>query len=152
MIDLLNENIRLFYGFDNIKLYSNIDEVKLFLKENQIPFNVEIWQNKDCVPQVAWVLIKIANSITLFFANNKLWKIYLENDYCGKLDNGIKLNMKMEQALNIDNTLKYDDWNEDYISNSGYFLEDDIEMGTILSISVVIKEALNEELFYKYDW
>lgn len=55
--------------------------------------------------------------------------------------------MKLDEALAIDPDLEYDDWEEDYQSPHGYWLEDDLDNGTVMSITIFIKEALDEELF-----
>ena len=60
--------------------------------------------------------------------------------------------MDMNKACEIDPDLKYDDWEEDYQSSQGYWLEDDLGSGKVLSISIFIKEALNEEVFEEYKW
>lgn len=60
--------------------------------------------------------------------------------------------MKMDEALKLDSTLKYDDWNEDFHSDKGYWIEDNLENNTVLSITIFIKEVLDEDLFYKYEW
>ena len=54
-------------------------------------------------------MIHIENSITLSFAKGKLWEIFLEENYSVSLPNGIKIGMKMDEALKLDSTLKYDD-------------------------------------------
>ena len=58
----------------------------------------------------------------------------------------------MDDALKIDHSLKFDDWNEDYESESGYWLEDNIDDNTVLSIAIFIKEVLHDETFFKYNW
>ena len=37
-------------------------------------------------------------------------------------------------------------------SDNGYWLEDDLTNNTVLSISVFIKEVLDEDVFYRYEW
>lgn len=152
MKNLLIENVKVLDGLESIKLYSNFDEVVKYLKDNQIKYIYEFWSNKGCTPEVPWKIIRIQNSINLFFAKDKLWKIYLENDYQGSLDNGIKLGMKLDEALKIDKSLVYDDWDEVYTSKDFYDIEDNLDDNTIMSISVFIKEMSDDEVFYKYEW
>ena len=61
--------------------------------------------------------------------NGKLFKIVLWQDYSGSLPNGISIGMQVSEAKTLDPTLEYDEWNEDYESSSGYWLEDDAENG-----------------------
>lgn len=152
MIDLLKENVEYLNGLESIKLYSNYDDVVKMLKSNNIEYKCEFWPNKGCTPEIPWKILRINDSISLFFAKDKLWKIYLENNYQGSLNNGIKLGMKLDEVLSIDSSLKFDDWEEVYMSNNCYDIEDNIDDGTVMSISVFIKEMLDEELFFKYEW
>ena len=48
--------------------------------------------------------------------------------------------------------VEYDDWEEVYTSKNCYDIEDNLDNNTIMSISVFIKEMLDEEIFYKYEW
>ena len=68
------------------------------------------------------------------------------------MNNGLKLGMRMDDALKVDTSLKYDDWEEVYTSDNCYDIEDNLDDNTILSISVYIKEMLDEEKFYEYEW
>ena len=149
---LLKQNSYPYEGLDEIKLLSSITLVKDYLKQNSIKYTTEYQSNKGCVPEVPWIIIHIGNSISLMFAKNKLWQIYLENDYSGSLPNGINIGMKMEQALTIDPSLQFDDWNEDYISLKGYRIEDNLDDNTVLSISIFIKEVENDDTFFSYEW
>jgi len=152
MKNLLNENIHYLEGLESIKLYANYNDIMKILKDNNINYKYEFWPNKGCTPEIPWKIIRIDDSISLFFAKEKLWKIYLENNYQGSLNNGIKLGMELKEALRIDETLKFDDWEEVYTSNNFYDIEDNLDNGTIMSITVFIKEMLDEELFFKYEW
>ena len=55
-------------------------------------------------------------------------------------------------AQKIDPTLIYNDWNEDYESDEGYWVEDDVETNKIMSISIFIKEVLDEDTFDYCEW
>ncbi len=149
---LLEQNVQPFDGLDEIKLLSTLDNVKGYLKSNGIKFTVEYQSNKGCDPEVPWTILHVENSISLMFAKDKLWQIYLEEKYSGSLPNGIRIGMSMEEALKIDPSLSFNDWDEDFESSEGYRIEDNLDNNTVLSISIFIKEALNDEIFFRYEW
>ena len=60
--------------------------------------------------------------------------------------------MNIDDAIKIDNQLSFDDWEEEWISPNGYWIEDSIDNNTVLNISVFIPELLDDELFDKYNW
>lgn len=148
----MNRLIIPFQGYGEFRLYQNIEETKNILKNNKLKYSVEVWNNKECSNPIPWTIIRIGDSIHLFFANDKMFKIYLCSKCEGSLPNGITIGMDMNKACEIDPDLKYDDWEEDYQSSQGYWLEDDLGSGKVLSISIFIKEALNEEVFEEYKW
>ena len=78
--------------------------------------------------------------------------MYVEYPYEGELPNGIKVGMNMDDAIKIDKQLSFDDWEEEWISPNGYWIEDSIDNNTVLNISVFIPELLDDELFDKYNW
>ena len=151
-MNILQEKIIPFEGLGQIKLLSSTQDVQEYLKTNHIKFSIEYQSNKGCDPEVPWTMIHIQDSITLSFAKDKLWEIYVEEKFSGTLPNGIKIGMPLEEALKIDPSLKYDDWNEDYHSENGYWIEDNLDNNTVLSITIFIKEVLDEEVFYRYEW
>ena len=52
-----------------------------------------------------------------------------------------------------DNTnLEYDDWNEVWQSNVGYWLFDTVEFKKVYTITIGIKEMLSDDEFYSYKW
>ena len=61
---------------------------------------------------------------------------------------------KRKQRINGTNSafVSVFEWNEDYESPSGYWVEDDPETERIVSISVFIKEVLDEENFDYCKW
>lgn len=149
----INEKIIPYEGIESIKLYQNVDEVKSFLSSLSVQYREEIWQSKSETIPNPWNVIIIDNYLSMFFASNKkLFKIVFWNDYKGSLSNGICTGMGINKAKDIDNSLKYNDWNEDYESELGYWIEDDIETKKILSISIFIKEILDEENFDLCKW
>ena len=151
-MNLLQEKLVPFEGLGDIKLLSSFDEVKNYLKNNKIKFTVEFQSNKGCNPEVPWTMIHIDGSITLSFAKNKLWQIFVEEKFEGSLPNGIKIGTPMNEVLKIDPSLKFDDWNEDYQSDNGYWIEDNLDNNTALSITIFIKEVLDDDVFYRYEW
>ena len=141
-----------FIGLDEFKLLSSVEQVEKLLKQNGEKYTKEIWPNEELTNPVPWTVINTASGLSFFFANDKLFKIYVEDNTDYALENGIKIGMPLEKAKQIDSKLSYDDWNEDWASSQGYWLEDNIETGCIASIMVFIKEVLNDELFDKYEW
>lgn len=147
-----NEILKPLIGTDEIKLLSNIENVIDFLKANNVKYVIEVWPNKGCDPEEPWTLIKISDIVTLFFAKNKLWKLYFEEGFTGQLVNGIKIGMTIDEAKKIDPTLKYDDWEEDFVSKQHYWVEESLETKQICSISIFIKEVEDDDLFFTYKW
>jgi len=150
-MNLLTEKLIPFVGTEHLKLYTALSDIKILLKENSINFFVETWANNECTIPMPWTIIHIDNAISLFFANNKLFKIVVFEKYTGNLDNGIRTGMPINTALEKDSRLHYDEWNEDYESDD-YWIEKNIETNTISSISIFISEVLNDEIFDKYEW
>ncbi len=145
-------NVKPYKGFDDITFEMSFDAVKELLREKRIQFNTENWPNKGCDPEVAWDIIRIGKDISLFFAKNRMFKIYFENGFKGTLNNGISLGMNIREAEGIDPSIQYDDREEIYTSGQGYWLEDNVESGEIISITIFIKELEDDDIFFKYDW
>lgn len=70
----------------------------------------------------------------------------------GELPNGIKVGMNMDEVKQIDDTLQYNDDDEDYISKMGYWIEDDLDTKKVTAITVYVREAEDSESFFKYEW
>lgn len=149
-MNLLTDKLIPFVGTEHFKLYDSLSSLKTVLKENSVDYSIEIWDNKECTVPIPWTIIHIGKAISLFFANDKLFKIVVFKQYFGSLENGIKTGMPISSALEIDSNLSYDDWNEDYES-SGYWVEED-ESNLVSSISIFIPEVLKDEIFDKYEW
>lgn len=147
-----NSKVKPLIGIKEIKLLSNYKDVIKILKDNGVIYSVEVWSNKGCTPEEPWKLIKVSNVVTLFFAKEKLWKMYFEEGFTGALDNGIKIGMSIVEATKIDPSIKYDDWEEDFASSNHYWVEESLETKTICSITIFIKEVENDDLFFSYDW
>ena len=149
----MNRILTPFKGIDNnYLLYQSISETISRIEKDGETYVKEIWLNEDCDSQVPWTILRTSSGMSFFFANDKLFKIYVSTGFQGSLSNGIKIGMKMNDATKLDSSLKYDDWEEDWQSPDGYWLEDDPSNDTVLTITIFIRELLNDELFEKYNW
>lgn len=141
-----------FIGVGKFTLLSSEREVKDILNQVGFSFSEELWDNSECTVKVPWKIIRADNSMSFFFANDKLFKIYMEEGFIGSLQNGISIGTYMDVAKKLDSTLKYDEWNEDWSSESGYWLEDSLDTNQVISITIFIQELLDDDLFEKYEW
>lgn len=141
-----------FAGTDMITFDMTYDQVRNALKESKIVFNVDFRPNKGCTPEVPWKIIRTNNSVSVFFANDKMFKINCGSSSQGILNNGIKVGMSIEDAMKIDPTLEYDEFEEYYVSSNGYWLFVDSGSDTISDITVFIKAVLDDEIFFSYKW
>lgn len=148
----MNDVMIPFVGYGEFKLYQALLEAKAVIKANGLKYKTEVWPNSDLTNPIPWTIIRIEEQINLFFANDKLFKIHIENGCPASLQNGICLGMSMKTAIAIDPQLEWDDWEEDFQSPEGYWLEDELDDHTVMSISIFIKEALDEDEFEKYQW
>lgn len=148
----MSKIIRPFIGVDNYKLLSNEKEIVNMLKTEKVSFEKEIWSNEECTVKEPWTVLRADNSMSFFFAKDKLFKIFMQTGFDGALPNGISIGTDIEDAQKTDKTLRFDDWNEDWASDEGYWLEDDIDTKNIISITIFIKELLDDDLFDKYEW
>ncbi|MDO5297053.1 MAG: hypothetical protein Q4F00_10585 [bacterium] len=144
--------IRPYIGYGEINFNMTLTDVKTLLKQKRQHFRHDHRPNKGDDPEVAWDIIRIDNSINIYFAKSKMWKIEFENSFIGRLKNGISLGTPIKEALRIDPTLEYNEWDEQFESQLGYWLVDNIETGAIVAIAIFIKEVENDELFYSYNW
>ena len=90
--------------------------------------------------------------MVLWFAKDVLWQISFEGEFKGSLENGIKIGTSIEDAQSIDDELEYDDWNEIWSSDNGYRLVDTVESNKVIFFSIFIKEVLDDDAFYSYNW
>lgn len=141
-----------FVGINNFTFLSSAKTVERILKTENVLFTKETWSNDECTVKVPWNIIRTENSMSFFFAKDKLFKIYVSEGFDGSLSNGIAIGMNIEDAQKIDSSLKYDEWNEDWSSDAGYWLEDSVDHHKIISITIFIKEFLDDDLFEKYEW
>ena len=151
-MSIFESTIKPYYGIDNISLDKSYDEVKQFLKNNNYKYHVDTYPNKGCIPEVAWKVIRIEGGINVYFALDKMFKIDFTDNYKGKLFNGLFIGMPMAEAVVTDSTLKYNDEEEDYASVEGYWVEDNLYTNKVMCITVFIKELLDEEVFFTYNW
>lgn len=147
------EDLIPFRGTDSIQLYQTIDIVREALDKYQVGYSIELWESTSETVPNPWKVIVIEGVLSLFFAkNDKLFKIVAWDNYKGTLPNGIAVGMNISDAQKLDSTLIYNEWNEDYESDNGYWVEDDVESNTIMSISIFIKEVLEEDTFDYCKW
>ena len=139
-----------FVGTEKITFDMTYDQVRNLLKESKIKYNVELQPNKGCTPEVPWKIIRTDDSVSIYFANDKMFKINFGSSSGGILNNGVKVGMTIEEATKIDSSLVYEDFEEYFESSSGYWLY--AEYDIITDISVFIKEILDDEIFFSYNW
>ena len=141
-----DDNLVQFKGTESFALYQNIETARETLKASGVGYTEEVWgSSSETVPN-PWKVLVVDGVISLFFAkNDKLFKIVAWENYTGCLPNGIRTGMNIAEAMELDSSLSYSEWNEDYESESGYWLEDDIDTKAIISISIFIREALDED-------
>lgn len=141
-----------FAGTDMISFNMSYNQVRNVLKESKIGYNVELRPNKGCTPEVPWKIIRTNNSVSVFFANDKMFKLNCGSSSAGILNNGIKVGMNIEEAIKIDPTLEYDEFEEYYESSNGYWLFVNSGSDIISDITVFIKDVLDDDVFFLYKW
>jgi hypothetical protein len=150
MIDLATPIIP-YVGTGIFKLDSSLDGVKILLKEHDILYDEEIRGNQYNPKDPPWTIIEIENVMELFFAKDRLFKIILKGKFSGNLPNGISLDTTIDDAQKIDPTLAFDDWDEIYISNEGYWVDYDDDTRKLCWITIFIP-ALERDDFFEYKW
>ena len=148
----MNKMIIPFKGVGRYQLYQTIEDIITMLKEDGDSFVKELRPNEDLTNPVPWTIIRTTSGMNMFFAKNKLFKIYVEGCFSGTLPNGIGIGMKMINVMEIDPNIKFDEWEEDWQSSDGYWIEDDPSNDTVMTITVFINELLDDELFEQYNW
>ena len=150
---LLSEAIIPYAGTQGIRLYQTRPEVKAVLREAGIRYHEEYWANKDETVPNPWHVLIADDVMSLFFARNgKLFKIVFWMGWEGCLPNGIHTGLPLEEARRLDPQLWFDDWNEVWQSPAGYWLEDDLTTREVMSITVYIREVLDDDLFDACEW
>ena len=148
MIDLTTQIIP-YEGTGIFKFSESYETIKSKLNELKIPYSEEIWDGTGY--EIQWTVITVEESVRLFFAKNKLFKIILQNNFKGSLPNSINLDTDIEEAQEIDETLMFNDWDEIFESDNGYWVEDNLDTKKLLSISIFIP-AVERDDFYEYNW
>ena len=131
-------------GIGGIKLYSHIKNLKnVIISEKATSFLYDRFL----------VRYEIQDTLYLFFniINGKLFKITALKEKRGKTVNGICIGQKITDALLLDNSFEYDDFEEVYVSPNGIFIETDPLTERIQWISVFVKE-LETEIFDDAMW
>ena len=149
---MINWDIVPFKGVGKFKLYSSVEDVKKILDDEKFSYSEEIQRHETWTIPEPWILISVKDTINFWFAKNKLFEIWVEEKFSGKLPNGIKVGMSMKEACKIDSKLKFDDWEEDWRSPLGYWIAQKLDTKQIKVIAIFIKEILDYDLFEKYEW
>lgn len=149
---MFDYKIEPYKGIGNFKFYQTLENAKAEFIGKGINYNIEIWPNSGHTPEVPWQIIRVKDAFSLFFANEKLFKIVLEGNYKGCLPNNVQIGTSLTEAMKLDKTITFNDWDECYESELGYWFEDNLDDGTIMSISIFIEEILNEDTFFSYEW
>ena len=136
----LQADIIPYEGTADIKLYSSYDEIEKILVSSNLSWQRDIWDEASDDLSMPWTIIIVYDYMKLFFSRDKLFKIVLLQKYTGTLPNGISTGISLDKAMQLDNTLHFDDWEEIYISSQGYWLEDNLTDNTVDSISIAVKE------------
>lgn len=142
-------------GTGIFKLNSSYDEIESLIAEHNISYEEKILKATDVDPQ--WTVIGISKAgekddvMSITFAKNRLFRICLHEGFQGKLPNGIRIGMTLDDALKIDTSLTFDEWEEMFISIGGYWLEDDAYTKKIVWIAIFIP-AFESDDFFKYNW
>ena len=141
-------------GIKDIRLGMKFNDVIAIIERDKIPYDIEIEFETDSVTKTSWTYINIKNYMAFVFAKNILWKIEADEEYKGKLPNGIRIGTNIKDALKIDDTLEFEDWDEVYISQSNeYLVEDECEFSKIFYFAIGIKEMFIEpDCFCDYKW
>ena len=148
MDQYLKSKIIPFKGIEAFSFGKTLTEVRTELKDRKIHFNQSVDPHKGCTPEIPWTYISVFESITLCFVEDVLFEIVLENKYEGKLDNGIGIGTYLKDVESADYTIKYNEDDEDYISEAGYWFEINPDTDKVSSITVYVPEADDSTLFF----
>ena len=131
-------------GIKDIKIGMSLKAVEEILKNSKIPYKKEVdnHKNTDRTPQI---FLEIKDYMIFSFVKDVLWKIDAIDNYKGKLYNDIKIGMKIDDVLDIDDSLKFEDQEEIYISNYNYILEDECEENKIITITIGVDEIFSND-------
>ncbi len=150
MNNYFKELIIPYEGTQSFRLGAKYGDIKKLLKGEHLRFRQIERSNRGCEVEWPWIILIVEESISLVFVKDILFEIVFEGMYSGKLANGACLGISLKELETIDDSLEYNDFDEDYSSSEGYWVTDD-ELGNVNSITVFVKE-IEESNFYKYEW
>lgn len=148
---MINWDIVPFKGVGKFKLYSSVAEVKKILDEEKISYSENIIDNKICTNPEPWIELDVTDTILFWFVKDRLFQIWIEKGFMGCLPNGLKIGMPMKDACKIDTELKFYDWEENWQSPLGYWIQDEAT-SKIVTITIFVEEVLDNDFFYTYEW
>ena len=120
----------------NIKLYSSMAELSDVISIS-----------KEYILNDFWIRYDVDNIISLFFhrKNSKLFKMTTLEGYCGDLFEKINVNTPECDITTLDDSFKYDEFDEVWESNKGVFIEIDPLIRKASWITIYIKELDNDD-------
>lgn len=147
MLDL-NAPILPWEGIGGINLKDHIKNFFDMVEINALP------EKKSKLICNTLVRYELQDSLFLWFnlINGKLYKITALGDYKGMLLGKIHIGMQIEEAIKIEPSIKYDEFEEVYESSKGFYIEIEQENGTIQWISVYAQELTDYNFFIKGNW
>ena len=145
------EIITPFVGTDSFRLGEDITAIRTRLKEAKIKYTQRVESNKGCQPEVPWTFLEVDNCVTLCFVKDILFEIVFGKGYQGKLANGAFIGMKMSELVKLDNSVFYNEDDEDYISKQGYWVVDELDTNCVEEITVFLPEVEQPD-FFEYSW
>jgi hypothetical protein len=149
---LIEEKIIPYKGLESFQFGDKLESVRALLKEQHIPFNQSMGQKEYSHPELKRETIKIFDCIELYFLDGILYFIGLENDFKGRLPNGICLGMNMNEVKLADEELQYDEDEEVFVSPQGYSLAEGIDTNMVSYIEVYVPEVENDDTYFEYNW
>ena len=120
----------------NIKLYSSMAELSDVISIS-----------KEYILNDFWIRYDVDNIISLFFhrKNSKLFKMTTLEGYCGDLFEKINVKTPECDITTLDDSFKYDEFDEVWESNKGVFIEIDPLIRKASWITIYIKELDNDD-------
>lgn len=120
----------------NIKLYSSMAELSDVISIS-----------KEYILNDFLIRYDVDNIISLFFhrKNSKLFKMTTLEGYCGDLFEKINVNTPECDITTLDDSFKYDEFDEVWESNKGVFIEIDPLIRKASWITIYIKELDNDD-------
>lgn len=154
MLDLTTTIIP-YEGTGIFKLNAHYNDFKKLLEVEKISYDEEVRKYNDKDPQwnILWIYDNDGKNevMEFFFAKGRLFKIILKGSFKGNLPNGINLDITIDAAKKVDSTLKFNDWEEIFESQNGYWLDYDEETKKLCWITIFIP-AVERDDFFDYNW